>query len=468
MSIFDLLSAGNESESAGQEPPPGLAALLGTLSGQSPTATTPASGTGLPPASPVDNSMLVPLMLMRAAAEVSQRRAPGQSKTNQNLTALHNSALAGMAYKGDQEDRAQKARKLQMEEAVTAQNLSTAQQAQQQQAELHPLSVMAKRLGITEAEAKVKVEAAKAKYAEEYEKARIESQNATNAAQRALADKRLADIEAGQRKLDLLTTGQQVQGQRMQLAQEQMEINRRKAEEAAIKPFGVNPETGKPAGITWVANGDQFIRHFGEDELTATKTVIKLNESRKQLAASLNQPYVPPTAEQVQREIKLRMSDRTERRGPNGVPVPVAGDVQPGQGAPAAAPTNPAGQPSREALNRISSDYNDVMKVMENDPPGTVRKTARGEYVVMSPDKKSIWRATPEEIQAATAGNKPQASAAPQQTSVSVPAAFEKDLRKYPDAALKGPDGKMYLYNSSKKVVELVGEDKPYKRLFEP
>lgn len=385
MSILDVLND-LPSESAGQEPPPGLAALLGALGGEAPTATTPASTTGLPPSSPVDNSMVIPLMLMRAAAEVSARRAPGQSRTNQNITALYNAGLAGMALKGENEDRAQKARKLQLEEAVTQQNLSTAQQAQQQNAELHPLKVMAARLGITEEEAKAKVAQTQAKYAEAMAQAKLEYEKANTDEKRAAASKKMADIEHGQRRLDLLMTGQQIQGQRLQLQADQLEIQRRKAEEANIKPFGMNPETGKPAGITWTAGGDQMIRTFGEDEITATKTVIKLNETRKQLAASLNQPYVPPTPEQIQREIKLRMMDRTERRTANGELVPVTGNVQPGQAAPAAAPAPKAGGPGYEdTVDLTSAEIEQIRANAQKAPPGMGYKD----------DKGRVWRSDP-------------------------------------------------------------------------
>lgn len=368
MNYLDMLMGYGVGEDAGPaSAPPDLMALLG--GGDVPAAVAPVQppAQALPARAPVDNSMVIPLMLMRAAAEVSARRAPGQSRTNQILTAVYNSGLAGMDLKGQNEARANQDRKLQLDEATTAQNLSTSQQAQAQSAELHPLKAQALRLGITEAERKNKVEQKNLEWADRLKQAQLEKDQATTEAQRASASAKVMAAEAALQRSQTLMQELGLKAARLDLdasrARAAMEDKQR-----TMPKRWESKETGA-SGWTWEDGGKMYQQQDGMDRITALKHLEKQIAYEKTMSEKFNVPFASPSPADIQKTLQQLTTARISVWD-NGAWRPVDDRKVDANGTPQPTKPTAGGSTLDPGETMTQSKKDDLLKKVKQLKPG--------------------------------------------------------------------------------------------------
>lgn len=340
--------------------------MLAGIGGQSqPDPTVPASPTGLPPTSPMDDKMVLPVMLLRAAAEVSQRRRPGQSGTNQNINAVLQALSAGSQMKADIADqnlKSQKARRedmLAQKQIETAdENLAGARQARQQSAESFPVTLEGKRVQLDTARMENAIKRKEEALFDERAKAELAAKNAQTERDRAAAYASIKNVDAKLSQLDIL---RQRWGLEQEKAEFNMSVRERELNQKAnsmIKYTPPDPEKGVGGTLSWREGDKNYFRQEGLDPLTALERAQMEARRRKQITGQ----DVPPQAIE-ERARELQKGATYEVSGGRMVPVPDGrtpqmqtppGVPQPGGVSTAGRPTD-SGVPADMPPNKLAA-----------------------------------------------------------------------------------------------------------------
>jgi hypothetical protein len=370
--------------------------MLAGIGGQSqPDPTVPASSTGLPPTSPVDDKMVLPVMLLRAAAEVSQRRRPGQSGTNQNINAVLQALSAGSQMKADIADQNLKSQKARREDVLAQkhietadENLAGARQSRQQAAETFPMTIEGKRIQLDTARMENAIKRKEDMLFEEKSRAEIAARNAQSERDRAAAEASKKNIEAKLTQLDIMR-------QRLGLDQSKADFAMTKREEelnrkanSLIKYTQPDPEKGVGATLSWNENGKNYFRQEGLDPLTALERAQMEARRRKQITGQ----DVPPQAIE-ERARELQKGATYEVSGGRMVPVPDGrtpqmqtppGVPQPGGVSTAGRPTD-SGVPADMPPNKLAAFKANPGKMNTWNGVDYTWNPERNELVVVGP-----------------------------------------------------------------------------------